>query len=148
MSRGFKHYLCGLVCYVRQKCNLSRSFNCNHKLTLMRSACARCSAGQNLASVGHVAAKLGSILIVDVLALVNTELTDFPALTSALFAVSLVSHYLTSYHSEIVIRTAGLRRPRQALRNRSRSRGRCTRCRSRFLQGPGNQRPPCSFYSL
>jgi hypothetical protein len=56
----------------------------------MLSASTRCSAGQNLAALGHKAAELCSVLIVDVLALVDTELANLPAL-AVLISITIES---------------------------------------------------------
>ena len=49
------------------------------QLTLMHGAGTGHSAGQDLASVRNILAQLGSILIIDVLDLVGTELADLSA---------------------------------------------------------------------
>ena len=46
----------------------------------MHGAGAGGSAGQNLGALGNEAAQLGGILVVDILALVNTELANLFAL--------------------------------------------------------------------
>ena len=61
------------------------------QLTLMHGAGTGGSAGQDLAALGHIAAKLCSILIINVLALVNTELAHFSAL-----AILVVTIFINS----------------------------------------------------
>ena len=74
----------------RKQCDLTCLLNRNSKLTLVHCACARCSAWQNLAALGKIAAQFCCIFsIVDVLAFVNTELANFFALAAA--ACSIVS---------------------------------------------------------
>jgi hypothetical protein len=80
-----------LVSDIRQKRDLTCFLNGLCQLTLMHCTGTGGSAGQNLAALGHVAAKLCSILIVNVLALVNTELAHFSALAILVVTISINS---------------------------------------------------------
>ena len=69
-----------LVNNVRQEGHLTGSLNGLSELTLMHSAGAGSATGQNLATLGHVAAKLCSVFVVDRSALIGTELANLSTL--------------------------------------------------------------------
>ena len=69
-----------LVNHVGQEGHLTGSLDGLSELTLMHGAGAGCTAGQDLAALGHVAAELSSIFVVDKSALIGTELANFSAL--------------------------------------------------------------------
>ena len=69
-----------LVNNVRQEGHLTGTLNGLSELTLVHGAGAGCTAGQDLAALGHVAAELSSIFVVDKSALIGTELANLSAL--------------------------------------------------------------------
>ena len=69
-----------LVGHVGQESDLTGSLDGLGELTLMHGANAGRAARQDLAALGHEAAKLGGVLVVDVGRLVNAELANFSAL--------------------------------------------------------------------
>jgi len=66
---------------------------------------ARRPAGQNLTALRNVATQLYGILIVNILAFVNAELTNLPALAVVLPVISFVRHLinLRSYYGYVVL---------------------------------------------
>ncbi len=76
---------------VRQESDLTGSLYSLGELTLMHCAGAGGAAGQDLAALGHIAAELSGILIVDAGGLVYAKLADFSAL-AGLGIVLIESH--------------------------------------------------------
>ena len=69
-----------LVSNVRKQSDVTGTLNCERQLTLMLGAGTGRAAGQNLAALGHVAAELSSIFVVDKSASIGTELANLSAL--------------------------------------------------------------------
>ena len=62
-----------LVGYVGQKCHLTCSLNCNGKLSLVKSAGAGNTSGENLSSLGNKLSELSYVLVINAVYLVLTE---------------------------------------------------------------------------
>jgi hypothetical protein len=77
---------------VGQQSDLTSALDGLGQLTLVHSASAGGSPGQDLGALGEEAAQLGSVLIIDVLNLIDTESTDLTAFTAAARAFSIHSH--------------------------------------------------------
>jgi len=81
-----------LVGDVRQKSDLTCSLDGLGQLALMHSAGTGGSAGQNLATLGKIAAELCGILVIDRLSLIYAECANLSALAIAASHVLLVGH--------------------------------------------------------
>jgi hypothetical protein len=97
------------VCDVGQQGDLTGAFDGDHQLALVLGADACRPAGQDLAALGNVAANSRRVFIINVLSLIDAELTYFPAFAAVTSAVSAVSafsivsqgYYLLSFKSEV-----------------------------------------------
>ena len=89
-----KSIFVSLVCDVRQKCHLARSFNSGHHLALVRRADTRRAARQNLATLRHKAAKLHGVLVIYVSCLVDAKLAYLTAaLTHPAGIITIFGHW-------------------------------------------------------
>ena len=68
------------VCYVGQQGDLAGTLDSDRQLTLMGSAGTGGTAGQDLAALGQVTAKLHSVFEIDVRHLINSEGANLLAL--------------------------------------------------------------------
>ena len=69
-----------LVCYIGQQGNHACALDRDGELTLMSSAGAGSTAGQDLAALGSIAAELGGILEINARNLIDAEVTYLLAL--------------------------------------------------------------------
>ena len=73
-------FLSDLFCNEGQQSDLTCALDSDGQLTLMLCAGAGHTAGQDLAALGNISAKLSSILEVDLFHFINTERTDLSTL--------------------------------------------------------------------
>ena len=90
-----------LVCNVRQQSNLTCALNGGGQLTLMQSARARYTTGQNLRALGNELAKLCGVFIIDAFNLVRAENADF--LSSAIHVRTEGTLVFVSFHEKNLI---------------------------------------------
>ena len=89
-----------LVSHVGQQGNVPGALDGHGQLTLMSSTNAGHSAGEDLASLGDVLAKLCSILIIDACSLIYTELADLAA--TANFAMGTLGSLVSLFHDNFL----------------------------------------------
>lgn len=80
-----------LVCYVREQCYDAGTLYCCGQLSLVLSACAGDSLGEDLASLSNVLLQFLYVLVIDGLCLIGTELAN---LASSHAAVSSIHYQL------------------------------------------------------
>ncbi len=73
-----------LVTYVRKKSDLTSALNCDRYLTLMLSACTCDSSGKNLGTLTYILSETSCVLVIDVIDLFSTELTNLFSLAVVL----------------------------------------------------------------
>ena len=62
-----------LVGYVGEKCHLASSLYCKSKLSLVKSAVAANTSGEDLCSLGNELSKLSNVLVINLVYLILTE---------------------------------------------------------------------------
>ncbi len=86
-----------LVGYVGEKCHLASSLNSSGELSLVESAVAGYTSGENLCSLGNELSELGNILVVDA---VNLVLTEDANLLSSVVLTEGGTLIIVSFHCE------------------------------------------------
>ena len=86
-----------LVGYVGEKCHLASSLNSGSKLSLVKSAVAGYTSGEDLCSLGNELSKLCNILIINS---VNLILTEDANLLSSVVLTESGTLVLVSFHFE------------------------------------------------
>jgi hypothetical protein len=73
LTNGFFYCICQLVANVGQKSNLASTLDSGVELTLVNSASAGHSSGQDLAALADELAELSGILVIDISNLIGAE---------------------------------------------------------------------------
>lgn len=122
-----------LVCLInslfaseRHQSYATSAFDCSGQLTLMFSAGAGNTTGQNFAAFGNITAQFSNILVIDFFNFINAEAANFSSGSSTSFAF----HFITSLKLEWNLLIKGNRRTEAAFKIcRFTSVSRCTATR-------------------
>ena len=84
-----------LVGYVRKKCHLACSLNCSGKLSLVKSAGAGNTSGEDLCSLGNELSEFSYVLVINAVYLVLAEDTN---LLSSVHGAEVGTGRIVSFH--------------------------------------------------